>query len=421
MVNAGFNPLEEISRKTGKSIGELKNEMSKGAITSKMVQDAFISATSAGGKFFGMSSEGAKTLNGQISMLQESFDNMFNEIGKKGEGVVMKAVQAGTFLVENYETIGKILEGLILTYGVYRTGLILNIALEKAMVISRAASIAGTTSLSVVTGILQKQVASLNATLLVNPYVLAAAAIAAFGMAVWEVSKRADATSAAQDRLDEANRDVARSAEIEINKLNGLRAELEQAKKGTKQWKAAKDAIIEQYGQYDSRLAAEIERTGTLTSSYDRLTDAIRKSVAARQLKQFYDKNTAAAQDDIQKRRGELWGALARAYGQQTANLLMRFINQNTATGRGLDQRIIFNGKKTTVRSMIRPIHSSLFSTSGISDANYMRQTQVSADEALDQFAAMNGFSKEEKNEIAYGIKPTKKEKKTCANKRAAC
>nr|DAF25473.1 MAG TPA: tail tape measure protein [Caudoviricetes sp.] len=404
MVNAGFNPLEEISRKTGKSIGELKNEMSKGAITSKMVQDAFISATSAGGKFFGMSSEGAKTLNGQISMLQESFDNMFNEIGKKGEGVVMKAVQAGTFLVENYETIGKILEGLILTYGVYRTGLILNIALEKAMA-------ANMTITGYVIDAFKAKWAKLNATALLNPYVLAAAAIASFGMAIWEVSKKADATSAAQDRLDEANRDVARSAEIEINKLNGLRAELEQTKKGTKQWKAAKDAIVEQYGQYDSRLAAEIERTGTLTSSYDKLTAAIRKSVAARQLKQFYDKNTAAAQDDIQKRRGELWGALARAYGQQTANLLMRFVNQYAATGSGLDQRIIFNGKKTTVRSMIRPIHSSFFSTSGISDANYMRQTQVSADEALDQFAAMNGISKEEKNEIAYGIKPTKKEK----------
>ncbi len=43
----GFNPLEEISRKTGKSIGGTKMR-SKGAITSKMVQDAFISATSAG-------------------------------------------------------------------------------------------------------------------------------------------------------------------------------------------------------------------------------------------------------------------------------------------------------------------------------------------------------------------------------------
>ena len=111
MVNAGFNPLEEIARKTGKSIGELKEEMSKGAISSKMVQDAFISATSAGGKFFGMSQEGAKTLNGQISMLQESFDMMFNEIGQKGEGVIMSAVKTGTYLVEHYEQVGKILEG----------------------------------------------------------------------------------------------------------------------------------------------------------------------------------------------------------------------------------------------------------------------------------------------------------------------
>ncbi len=61
-------------RKTGKSIGgELRNRDVKGCYHSKdELQDAFISATSAGGKFFGMSSEGAKTLNGQISMLEGS-------------------------------------------------------------------------------------------------------------------------------------------------------------------------------------------------------------------------------------------------------------------------------------------------------------------------------------------------------------
>lgn len=405
MVNAGFNPLEEISRKTGKSIGELKNEMSKGAITSQMVQDAFISATSAGGKFFGMADEGSKTLNGQISMLQESFDNMFNEIGEKGEGIVMSAVQAGTYLVENYQTIGKVIEGLVLTYGIYRTGLALNIVLEKAMA-------ANMTITGYAIDALKVKWAALNATALLNPYVAAAAALVAFGMALYEVSSQADAVSAAQNRLDEANRCVAKSAEAEISKLNGLRAELEQSKKGTKEWKAAKDAIISQYGQYDSKLAAEIERTGTLTTSYNNLTEAIRRSVAARQLKQFYDNNTAAAQDDIQKRRGDLYRALVGVYGQQTSNLLMRFVNQYVATGEGLDQRIIFNGKKTTVRNMINTIHSSISSLGGVSDANYMRQTQVSADEALDQFADMNGISKEEKNKIVYGIEPTKKETK---------
>lgn len=170
MVNAGFNPLEEISRKTGKSIGQLKEEMSKGAISSKMVQDAFISATSAGGKFYGMSSEGAKTLNGQISMLQESFDNMFNEIGYKGEGVVMTAVQMATKLVENYEQVGRVILGLIETYGAYRVGLAISTVAQNghtlAMTIARAQIL-----------VTQKAQALLNATMLANPYVLVATAL----------------------------------------------------------------------------------------------------------------------------------------------------------------------------------------------------------------------------------------------------
>lgn len=170
MVNAGFNPLEEISRKTGKSIGELKNEMSKGAISSKMVQDAFISAASAGGKFYGMSQEGAKTLNGQISMLQESFDNMFNEIGGKGEGVVMSAVQMATKLVENYEQVGRIIAGLVVTYGTYKVAVGIATIAENghtlAMTIARAQIL-----------ITQKAQALLNATMLANPYVLVASAI----------------------------------------------------------------------------------------------------------------------------------------------------------------------------------------------------------------------------------------------------
>ena len=47
MINAGFNPLQEIAKKTGKSIGELKDEMGKGAISAKMVEDAMASATGA--------------------------------------------------------------------------------------------------------------------------------------------------------------------------------------------------------------------------------------------------------------------------------------------------------------------------------------------------------------------------------------
>lgn len=194
MVNAGFNPLEEISRKTGKSIGELKNEMSKGAITSKMVQDAFISATSAGGKFYGMASEGAKTLNGQISMLQESFDNMFNEIGSKGEGVVMSAVQAATYLVENYEQVGRVIVGLATSFGIYRTAVALATMTTNGYTI--AETLAYTRML-----LLEKATKLLNMTMLANPYVAAAAALGTLVGAII-------ATSDGLSNMERAQRDV---------------------------------------------------------------------------------------------------------------------------------------------------------------------------------------------------------------------
>jgi len=194
MVNQGFNPLEEIARKTGKSIGELKNEMSKGAITSKMVQDAFISATSAGGKFYGMASEGAKTLNGQISMLQESFDNMFNEIGSKGEGVIMGAVQIGTKLVENYEQVGRVIVGLATAFGIYRTAVALATMTTNGYTI--AETLAYTRML-----LLEKATKLLNMTMLSNPYVAAAAALGTLVGAII-------ATSDGLSNMERAQRDV---------------------------------------------------------------------------------------------------------------------------------------------------------------------------------------------------------------------
>lgn len=201
MINAGFSPLEEISRKTGKSIGELKNEMSKGAITSKMVQDAFISATSAGGKFFGMSSEGAKTLNGQISMLQESFDNMFNEIGSKGEGVVMGAVQAATYLVENYEQVGRVIVGLATAFGIYRTAVALATMTTNGYTI--AETLAYTRML-----LLEKATKLLNMTMLSNPYVAAAAALGTLVGAIIATNDGISELDAAQNTLNETFKDA---------------------------------------------------------------------------------------------------------------------------------------------------------------------------------------------------------------------
>lgn len=77
LINAGFNPLAEISKKTGKSIGELKDEMAKGAISAQMVEDAFASATSEGGQFHGMLEDiKNNTMQGKMAMLSSAFDDL---------------------------------------------------------------------------------------------------------------------------------------------------------------------------------------------------------------------------------------------------------------------------------------------------------------------------------------------------------
>lgn len=435
MVNAGFNPLEEISRKTGKSIGELKNEMSKGAITSKMVQDAFISATSAGGKFYGMSSEGAKTLNGQISMLEESFDNMFNEIGSKGEGVIMSAVKAGTSLVENYETIGKVLEEIVIVYGSYRAALVLNMALEKAQAFQRLAAMQGTTVLSLAIDVLKAKTAALNATMLANPYVAVLTAIMALVGVMWTMRDTSSAVADVQSKLNDANNEVQKSTSEETRKLDKLCEILETTKKGSARWKAAKDAIISQYGQYDSRLRAEIERTGTLTSSYSRLTEAIRKSVAARQLKQFYDNSSKVVEEKNQGIRHEIYEQLRQKYGAQTTRFLMQKVNEAAdGNDKVLKETIYYfkNGKRiaTTAEKMLRgsgysdstPKGLRGFAESSISargaesleQANNMlikvrqlHRNNKGFNDRVQQFADENGLSKEIVNETLYGIKPT--------------
>lgn len=63
LVNAGFNPLQEISKKTGESMAELKQRMSDGLIPISEVEEAFKSATSAGGRFEGGMLKASRTFS----------------------------------------------------------------------------------------------------------------------------------------------------------------------------------------------------------------------------------------------------------------------------------------------------------------------------------------------------------------------
>ena len=195
MINAGFNPLQIISEKTGKSIATLKDEMSKGAISAEMVQQAFIDATSAGGKFYQMSENASKTINGQLSMMQDAMDAAFNELGQKSEGVIMDGIQMTISLIQNYETVGKVLTGLVVTYGTYRTAVMLVTAAESKHTLVEI----GLTNARILA---RKAQLALNAVMLTNRYVALATVVVGLGVAMWALHDSTTATERAEKQLN---------------------------------------------------------------------------------------------------------------------------------------------------------------------------------------------------------------------------
>lgn len=96
MVNAGFNPLNEISKKTGKSMMQLREEMSQGQITAGMVKEAFEAAS---GKLNLMEKQSA-SLAGRQSTLTDEFKNFVLTLGQQLLPLAGKLVDVGADLVK---------------------------------------------------------------------------------------------------------------------------------------------------------------------------------------------------------------------------------------------------------------------------------------------------------------------------------
>lgn len=222
MINAGFNPLSEISRTTGRSVAELKEEMSKGAISAKMVQDAFISATSAGGKFHNMSQESAKTIGGQMSMLQDSIDAMFNEWGEKSEGVIVNSIKGITSLIENYKKVGAVIGGLIAVYGTYRGVMATTVALENMRGKSLMGNIRALRSYIATTKVATAATKMWNTALKANPLVLLASVIVGATTALIGYSKAQYNVAEAEAEVAEKMDKVAEKENERINKTKEL-------------------------------------------------------------------------------------------------------------------------------------------------------------------------------------------------------
>ena len=197
-MNAGIPIIAELSKVVGKSETEIKDMVSAGKIGFAEVQAVIKGMTDEGGLFYNLMAEQSKTLSGQLSNLEDNFDNMLNEIGKATEGIASGAISSVAFLVENYQTLGKVIAGLIATYGAYRTAVLVNIALTKGWAVAAKEDAIAKGIQTIATNAATVATKALNAAMKANPYVLVATAVVGLGAAIWALKDNTTAAEKAQ-------------------------------------------------------------------------------------------------------------------------------------------------------------------------------------------------------------------------------
>ena len=110
LVNAGFNPLQEIAELTGESMASLAQKVEKGEISFDLVKEAFRRATSEGGRFFKLTEQLSLSLGGRISTLTDKFEIFQREVGQLVAPAVTAVVETLITLLDNLRDLPNVIE-----------------------------------------------------------------------------------------------------------------------------------------------------------------------------------------------------------------------------------------------------------------------------------------------------------------------
>lgn len=283
----GIPMIKELAKEFGVAESEIRGMVEAGMIGFPEVQKVIQNLTNEGGTFFNLMQEQSKTITGQISNIGDSFSMMLNDIGKANEGIINDALSSVSYLIENYEKVGKILIELVGTYGAYRTALITISAIEDLRYQATLAHMAGLTKMQAIITVLKTKTDALNVAMAKNPYVAVAAAVAALGLGIYKLVTYQTEAEKAQERLNAAEKESEKAALSEQRELAKLNGELSSLKEGTDEYNTVKEKIVAGYSKYYDGLEEEINKVGLTEEAYEKLTKAITDSYGARQYQQF--------------------------------------------------------------------------------------------------------------------------------------
>ena len=193
MIDAGFNPLNQICDATGESMSALYKRISDGKVSFNELEAAVAAATSEGGQFYNGMLEASQTFNGRLSTLKDNVaaltgeltSGLFSALGD----IIVKANELVVSITEDDAKMAALKE----TIGVLTAAVVA----VTAAVLSYKATVAATTAITTLhtatikalnamqleaasgAGVLKVAQAGLNTVLSANPIGLVVAALAA--------------------------------------------------------------------------------------------------------------------------------------------------------------------------------------------------------------------------------------------------
>lgn len=131
-MGRGVPLAEELGKILHQNTTEVQESVSKGKVTSDIFKEAIANMTQAGGRFGDLMEQQSKTLEGQWSNIGDSIQQMFNEIGKKSEGVFSSGLSIISAMVENWQEVIKVIGVATVAVGSYRASLMAAASIRKA-------------------------------------------------------------------------------------------------------------------------------------------------------------------------------------------------------------------------------------------------------------------------------------------------
>lgn len=244
-LNRGIPIADEIAKVMGldvtNAIKEVQKQIKAGKVTSDIFIQAMQSMTAEGSKFGGLMEAQSKTITGQISNIKDAIEQMFNDLGKSQEGVINTGLGVVSTLVENWETVGKVLMTVVAAYGAYKAAVITMIAISKAQVAWESAKAFLSLAKSITTA--KDAMALFNLVSSSNVLGLVLGAVAA-GVTMFNLFG-----NSAEDAATKTSK-FTESANEASSKVESLISILKTAKEGSKVYKDTIKELSNIYGNY---------------------------------------------------------------------------------------------------------------------------------------------------------------------------